>query len=113
MIRHVDIDSLEPGKTTREDVLLMFGDPGERLDDDEYFCYRWERAQGTVLVYGGEGSNIGKEHFFCAQFSPDNVLIRKQHIEAFMFGDARAKRDEILNVWEQTATEPGAEVERP
>ncbi len=113
MIRQVEIDALEAGRTTREDMLLMFGDPGERLDNDEYFCYRWERAQGTVLVYAGEGSNVGKVHYLCVQFSPDNVLIRKQHIEAFMMGNVETKRAAILDAWGQAGADSGNEVHQP
>jgi hypothetical protein len=98
MIRDSDIQGLEPGKTTRADLLLKFGDPRERLDDDEFFCYEWERVQGVV---GGMywSADMGKQHFFCAQFSADNVLLRKGHIEAFMLGNAQEKKDETLSEW--------------
>ena len=31
------IESLEPGKTTRADVLLKLVEPGERMEDDRIF----------------------------------------------------------------------------
>ena len=111
MIRQADIDALEPGKTTRADVLLKFGDPAERFDDDEYFCYRWVRVRGVLIfwdpgVFGDDigDAEFGKTHYFCAQFSPENLLVRGEHIEAF-WRNAENKRDEILDSWEQAGAE--------
>ena len=45
------IDALEPGVTTRADVLMAFGDPTLRLEDDRYFAYDW----GVVHFAGAVG----------------------------------------------------------
>jgi len=98
MIHQKDIDALEPGKTTLADVLLMFGDPQERSYNDEYFCYNWERVKGVLGTIIGDAP-LGKTHYFCTKFSQDNRLVRRAHIEASMWGDARKKRDEVLESW--------------
>lgn len=82
MIEDRDIASLTPGETTRADVLLRFGDPTETFDSDEFFCYRWERVQGWLVVAGGAGP-YGTVHCFCAQFSVSNVYVRGKHTTPF------------------------------
>lgn len=69
MIRDNDIESLEPGVTTRTDVLLAFGSPSERLDDDRIYCYDWVRVQGLIgAMYAY--AEVGQHHLFCTQFCP-------------------------------------------
>ncbi len=102
MIGNEEIEDLELGKTTRADVLLKFGDPSERLDDDAFFCYEWERVQGVVAVAGGASADVGKRHFFCVQFSEEGILVRAEHIKADLFGDAVKKKEEVLASWRQS-----------
>ena len=42
MINEELIKSLEPGETTREDLLLIVGAPDTQYEQDRYFIYEWE-----------------------------------------------------------------------
>ena len=39
------IKSLKQGETTREDLLLLVGEPDARYEKDRYFVYEWEAAE--------------------------------------------------------------------
>ena len=47
-----DIAFLEEGKTTREDVLLRFGEPDVVLRDQRILAYHWEVSKGIWLLVG-------------------------------------------------------------
>jgi len=51
LITKETIESIEPGKTTRADILLRLGDPAERLEEDRLFKYTWKEIQ-SYMVYG-------------------------------------------------------------
>ena len=38
------------GVTSREDVLLVLGEPDEVLDDERGFIYQWKRSTSLVLI---------------------------------------------------------------
>ncbi|MDP6616373.1 MAG: hypothetical protein QF790_04320 [Gammaproteobacteria bacterium] len=94
MITDHDIEELEPGITTRADFLLKFGDPGERLENDEIFCYEWERVQGVFGTMGA-AADVGRLHVFCAQFSDENILLRAEEVEAFNNLDTLDKKEAL------------------
>ena len=48
-----DIAFLTVGKTTREDVLLRFGEPDLVLYDQRILIYRWSVIQGYIFAIGG------------------------------------------------------------
>lgn len=73
------IDALEPGVTTRADVLLAFGDPTLRLENDRYFAYDW----GVVRFAGAVGGfpqaypfAIPDSHRLAIEFSEDGRILR-------------------------------------
>jgi len=66
------IESFEPGKTTRADVLLKLGEPGERLEDDRVFVYHWEQVAG----FGIAPTSLTNDHYLALEFGPDNRLKR-------------------------------------
>jgi len=66
------IESLEPGKTTRADVLLKLGEPGERLEDDRIFVYHWEQVAG----FGIGPTALTNDHYLALEFGPDKRLKR-------------------------------------
>jgi len=46
------IESFEPGKTTRADVLLRLGAPAKRLEkEDRFFVYQWMRKNGYWGIF--------------------------------------------------------------
>ena len=76
VITNKSIESLEPGKTTRADVLLKLGEPGERLEDDRIFVYHWEQVTGFGMVPTALGGTITNDHYLGLEFRPDNRLKR-------------------------------------
>ncbi len=70
---------LEPGKTTRAEVLLQFGDPSSRFEKDCFFLYVWELHGYFLLVIPWLDANVQYvEHYnsICLEFTPDNLLRR-------------------------------------
>jgi hypothetical protein len=70
------IESLAPGRTTRADVLMKLGEPGERLEDDRIFVYHWEQVAGFGMVPTALGATITNDHYLALEFGPDNRLKR-------------------------------------
>jgi hypothetical protein len=73
------IESFEPGKTTRADIILRLGDPAERLDEDRFFVYHWLRTHGYGFVgagFAGIGGPLPARHYLGLEFTPDNRLKR-------------------------------------
>ena len=79
-----DIVFLEKGKTTREDVLLRFGEPDMVLDDQRILVYHWEVSKGIWLLvaagpYGAggvAGGDIPKNYLFMLEFDEEGRLKR-------------------------------------
>ena len=67
-------ESLEPGKTTRADVLLKLGEPRERLEDDRIFVYHWEQVAGFGMVPTALGGTITNDNYLGLEFGSDNRL---------------------------------------
>lgn len=107
-----DVETLKAGEgvITRKQVLLMLGDPNERYNRDEYFCYAWERMIGIFLIAAGGpygpagvgGALVGKDHWLCMQFSPDARLVHIVHIEPF--SDGGDEKNRVLNQWNQSGS---------
>ena len=88
------VELLEPGKTTRADVVLRLGDPAERLEWDRFFVYKWQRIHGYFIwavPYVTLGAApIENAHYLALEFTVDNRLKRFKFFDpALMFGDAR------------------------
>ena len=75
VITNKSIESLEPGKTTRADVLLKLGEPGERLENDRIFVYHWVHVAGYGMGPNDAGS-IKNDHYLGLEFGPDSRLKR-------------------------------------
>ncbi len=71
-ITNKTIESLEPGKTTRADVLLKLGEPGERLENDRIFVYHWTQEAG----FGMGTTALTNDHYLALEFGPDRRLKR-------------------------------------
>jgi len=116
VISEKDMDTLKAGEgaITRKQILLILGDPNERYNRDEYFCYAWERMIGFWMIagadpsgYGGffaAGDTIGKVHFLCMQFNPDSRLAHIEHIESELFGDVEEDRKVVMRGWSKSAS---------
>lgn len=61
------------GKTTRQEVYLMFGEPTSILEDGKVFIYNWIRGgEGNVL---GFGTGSAEAHALVVTFDDDEVAI--------------------------------------
>jgi outer membrane protein assembly factor BamE (lipoprotein component of BamABCDE complex) len=91
--------SLETGKTQRADVLLLIGAPSERMQNDRFFVYVWERVAGYWFVgayYSGAGGDITRRHYLCLEFSPNGTLKRSVHLEGVWKEDARERLEKWM-----------------
>jgi len=77
-IEESDIAFLTAGKTTREDVLLRFGEPDLVLYDQRILIYRWSVIQGYgfILLYGGYSGPISRDYLFMLEFDGEGRLKR-------------------------------------
>lgn len=96
------IKLLKPGKTTRAEVLLKFGDPTQRFKQDRFFVYSWELKNGYFVWSFGWGTGgaepTTKIHSLCLEFTQDNILRRFEHIEAGFSGFFKSI-DELTSEW--------------
>ena len=83
VIPNKTIESLETGKTTRADVLLKLGEPGERLEDDRIFVYHWEQVAGFGMIPTALGGSMTKDHYLGLEFGPDNRLKRVKEFSGY------------------------------
>ena len=72
---------LEMGKTTRENVLLRFGEPSAVLQDGRVFLYHWATIRGYMfwgILYTTEGGvmPIPKDYVFLLEFD-DSARLRR------------------------------------
>lgn len=45
---------IEDGKTSKEEVIIEFGDPSKIMNDEKIFFYTWTRgSKSSVLGFGG------------------------------------------------------------
>ena len=98
------VTSLKPEETTRADVLLMFGAPANRYEDDRFFVYEFERTHGYLLVglayVGGAVGPMKKVHYLALEFTLTGRLLRQAFFEEPWF---RSDRDRSLRQWMEKA----------
>lgn len=78
-IEESDMVFLENAKTTREEVLLRFGEPDLVLDKDRILVYHWAVSHGYWFVgayYTGAGGPIPKDYLFMLEFDEEGMLKR-------------------------------------
>ena len=64
-------DQILDGKTTKDEVYLMFGEPSSILEDGHIFVYDWIRGgEGNVL---GFGTGSAEAHSLIVTFGDDNI----------------------------------------
>ena len=94
------IESFEPGKTMRADILLTLGDPAERLEEDRFFVYQWKRIHGYFFAgggYTGVGATLLATHSLGIEFTPDHQLKRVKVIHPWLpFTDKRSSLEEWM-----------------
>jgi hypothetical protein len=97
VITQETVESLKPEKSTRADVLHLLGDPSERIEDDRFFVYRWEKYGGAVVVILFVDRVFGpfvEVHYLVMEFTTDNRLKRLTFIDG-----GRDLLDKLLDQW--------------
>jgi len=80
-IEQTDIDFLEQRKTTREDILLRFGEPDLNIENGRVLAYHWAVVHGYWFVGGAGGAAAGaipKSYFLVIEFDDDGLLKRSE-----------------------------------
>ena len=92
--------ALDPGTTSRTDVLMAMGSPDSRHHDDRYFVYGWIQvyAAGTAGA-GSSGEVLWDSHRLILKFDADGRLVERAEVSAFQStrADTKARR------WIETA----------
>ena len=98
VIPNKTIESLEPGKTTRADVLLKLGEPSERLEDDRVFVYHWEQVAGFGMVPTALGGTITNDHYLGLEFGRDNRLKRVKEFSGGWAASSRQPKSQLRSM---------------
>lgn len=69
-------DALRPGETRRADLLMRYGEPEIRLDNDRILVYRWKRMRAAIVTYLLTGIPITDAEALFLEFGPDGRLLR-------------------------------------
>jgi len=73
------IESFEPGKTTRADVLLRLGVPSTRPEEERFVVYQWTRINGyweILIPPNGAGGPIHHSCYLGLEFTPEGRVKR-------------------------------------
>jgi hypothetical protein len=109
-IEESDMVFLENARTTREEVLLRFGEPDLILDHDRVLAYHWAVSHGYWFVgayYTGAGGPIPKNYLFILEFDDKGFLKRFERTGS-IWTSAQAR----LNKWTPQGTEKPPNVGR-
>jgi hypothetical protein len=91
------VESLKPESSTRADVLHRLGDPAERLEEDRFFVYRWEKTVAYWDAIGPVASNVIKDvHYLLLEFTQNNRLRRLNFVDG-----GRLMLDKVLDEWQR------------
>ena len=69
--------SFQPGVSTREDLLLVLGEPDAATSDESKFAYRAEKIVGYWIVFSNtsaDGGPILRQRFLLVDFDPNGHL---------------------------------------
>jgi hypothetical protein len=107
-IEESDIVFLECTKTSREEVLLRFGEPDLILNQDRTLVYHWVVSHGYWFVgahYTGGGGPIPKDYLFILDFDEHGKLSRYE-----ITGSLLTSAPTRINKWTPTGFEKPREV---
>ena len=78
------VDSLVPGQTTKEEVLLKLGEPDVVSKGGSRFAYHWFKIKASIFwaiggYYGGKGdiTDIRREYIFSVTFDETGLVLEK------------------------------------
>jgi len=102
---------IEPGVTTRIDVLMTLGEPDRRVEEDRYFVYEWSETHAVVGVIVGGGyqagvlgtAELGDRNALALEFGPDARVTRVKTFTRSTQGVLWEDVDEWMNAAGETA----------
>ena len=103
-IRATDIAFLEAAKTSREEVLLRFGEPDRILGRDRILVYHWAVSHGYWFVggaYTANGGPITKEYLLMMEFDARGILQRFE-----LAGSVLWSPQHMIDRWAEPDTAP-------
>ncbi len=86
---------IRPGESSREDVLLLLGEPDYRLGDDRLFVYAWTRIGGYLFSQGG-GGPVPRRNLFAVLFDGNGQVLRRGWPDFGFFTDLGHPGDAAL-----------------
>ena len=92
---------LQPGVTTRQDVLLTLGTPTRVEANERYYFYLWTTstvavAFGSIPPMAASADVPTEKWFVCLEFGPDGRLVRW---ERFKEGTFSPSENDTLKAW--------------
>ena len=81
-INNSDWVILVVGRTTREEVLLQFGEPDAVLNEGTILVYTWGREAAVIIA------EMYSHHYLFLEFEPDGSLQRLKKIQKLLGGQA-------------------------
>ena len=76
-INESEINGIVDGKTTKDEVLIKFGDPSKILNDDKAYFYTWTRGTKAHFLFIGTGTAY--THSLVVIFD-DNDVVKSQKL---------------------------------
>jgi outer membrane protein assembly factor BamE (lipoprotein component of BamABCDE complex) len=67
-----EVAQIQDGKTTKDEIYLMFGEPKKILEDGRVFVYNWVRGSKTSFMGLGAGTAYG--HSLIITFDQSNIV---------------------------------------
>lgn len=95
---------LQPGKTTRVDVLMSLGDPTRRLEADRFFVYDWSEKHWMLVIGAplrGAVGTFGDTHRLAIEFSESGRIARLKQFSSY----SKKALDDDLDTWVKHAVE--------
>jgi len=93
-IQETDLSFLEPGKSTREEVLLRFGEPSQVLNNEKLIVYRWAVDAGLLVVYPAPILDYSRFYVVLLEFDENGRLVRTKRSGSIWSGE-----QSIINEW--------------
>lgn len=68
-----DVPDISPGKTTRQQVLLRFGQPDRNINDEQKFVYHWSKTKfRTIIITYGDVGIVDFDRFYAFEIVFDD-----------------------------------------
>lgn len=102
-VTEADTVGFEVGKTTREEVLLRFGEPSATFQDERVFLYHWSTVRGYVVVAwmydigNPELSPIPQDYLLLLAFDDSGHLRRFERTSLGFFESGATHVDQWIN----------------